>query len=163
LERIRLITISSRRPNDSSYLLQTNLGTVITDAKVYAFTEGGPYTGSHSSTDFSGTAYFDSDDFSSGNYRFRVDYRGYRFWSDLLPFSGPFSHTHIIPHSEIRFSATQTYLGEATTLAGLKTYLFSAQGAYLGISKTTDSSGQSIFVLPDMNYKIRLGRLGQFS
>ena len=45
-------------------------------------------------------------------------------------------------------------------LAGLKVYLFSPSGSYLGQHRITDSNGQVAFSLPDQSYRVRVDYLG---
>jgi hypothetical protein len=45
-------------------------------------------------------------------------------------------------------------------LAGVKVYLFSPSGSYLGQHQLTDSDGQVVFSLPDQNYRVRVDYLG---
>jgi hypothetical protein len=45
-------------------------------------------------------------------------------------------------------------------LTGLKAYLFSPSGSYLGQHQLTDGNGQVAFSLPDQDYRVRVDYLG---
>ena len=45
-------------------------------------------------------------------------------------------------------------------VSGIRVYLFTPSGAYLGRHQTTDSDGQVTFSLPDQSYRVRVDYLG---
>ena len=45
-------------------------------------------------------------------------------------------------------------------LPGLKVYLFSPAGSYLGHYQTSDSDGQAVFNLPEESFKVRVDYIG---
>jgi hypothetical protein len=40
-------------------------------------------------------------------------------------------------------------------IQGVKVYLFTASGSYVGVSGTTDANGEVRFTLPERQYKVR--------
>ncbi|MGW8186218.1 MAG: chitobiase/beta-hexosaminidase C-terminal domain-containing protein, partial [Desulfobacterales bacterium] len=147
-------TIDSRR-------LVVNVGTdkgrVLSGVKVYAFSTAGTYTGKSGTTDADGTALFNSDDFPGGDYKFRIDYLGNRFWS--APFSLPEDLQTDVVISEESAEVTVRFAGAEAE--GVKVYLFTAGGGYLGTYKNTDQHGKVSFILPTgMAFSFRTDILG---
>ena len=147
-------------PVSLEYTIEKNISvTVITDAdlamaglRVYAFTETGSYTGKSGTTDEQGLAVFNPADFSQGNYKFRIDYLGHQFWTDLLILPGQFGVTRIIEMESIQF----TVVAEAADTADVRVYLFTETGSYLNVSSTADENGVVYFDLPaGVNYMFR--------
>jgi len=56
-------------------------GEDVFDAPVYLFTESGSYLGRYERTDYYGHAEFL---IPSRSYKFRVDYKGTQYWSDVV-------------------------------------------------------------------------------
>ncbi|RJQ79496.1 MAG: hypothetical protein C4519_10935 [Desulfobacteraceae bacterium] len=112
--------------------------------RVYAFTSAGGYTGRHSTTDGEGQVHFDPDLFADGDYKFRVDYLGGQYWSSTIALPGTRSIQVVIPEESVVVTI-DTAAGPAS---GVRVYLFSQSGAYLGLYLTTDANGQVIFNLP---------------
>ena len=137
--------------------METSRGVKLTGLKVYAFTESGSYTGKNATTDGNGIALFDLEDFEDNTHQFRVDYLGQQFWSGLVDLPGTSSVTVVIEEEAVFVVVTDG----AFPMEGIKVYLFSAAGAYLGRYKNTDSNGEVLFYLPlDMNVKFRADYLG---
>jgi RHS repeat-associated protein len=129
----------------------------VSGLRVYAFTESGSYTGKNATTDEYGTALFSKEDFEPGVYQFRVDYLGQQFWSGLVDLHEEYSVTVVIEEEAVVVVVTDG----VAPMEGIKVYLFSAAGAYLGRYKNTDSNGEVSFHLPlDMDVKFRADYLG---
>jgi hypothetical protein len=144
-------------PTEIIVKVSTSLGRELSGLRVYAFTVLGNYTGKKAVTDESGTALFDPADFADGSYAFRVDYLGYRFWSDSILLPGTYRADVVIREE----TAEITVNTGAGSLQGVKVYLFSAGGAYLGLNQKTDETGQVAFQLPTgVSYKFRADILG---
>ncbi|MCG2774401.1 MAG: hypothetical protein L6406_01870 [Desulfobacterales bacterium] len=125
--------------------------------KVYAFTESGSYTGKYATTDGSGTALFDLENFADGTYKFRVDYLGSQFWSLVITIPGASTVEVVIEEETVEVTVT-TGSGPAE---GVRVYLFSESGYYLGIYEVTDAAGMVYFDLPvGKNFKFRADILG---
>ena len=124
--------------------VSTRLGSELSGLKVYAFAENGAYTGRMAVTDESGTALFETAEFADGEYTFRIDYLGSHFWSDSIQLPGTYE-TDVVIEDEFAEITVNTGAGPS---AGVKVYLFSASGAYLGRNQKTDENGQVSFLLP---------------
>jgi RHS repeat-associated protein len=123
----------------------------------YAFNGAGSYLGMSGATDSNGHVTFD---FADGTYKFRVDYLGYQFWSEVYSVPTSLSGTLTIPHQNVAISVVGVDQG-SNPMAGVQVYLFTETGAYMGQSRVTDSNGQVFFSLPDQAYKVRADYLGQ--
>lgn len=136
--------------------VSTDEGMPIAGVKVYGFTESGAYTGKNAVTDDAGIALFARSDFAPGNYKFRVDYMANQFWSSLVPVSA--AAVEVIIETE----ATEVTVTTAAGIAeGVRVYLFSEGGSYLGIYKVTDENGTVVFDLPaGRMFKFRADILG---
>ena len=144
-------------PHDLTCKVQTDSGDSLRDLRVYVFTEGGSYTGKYSTTDEDGKAVFDPEDLSDGSYKFRVDYLGQHFWSEAFSLPGTCSVDVTIEQSPTEVSV-QTASGPAE---GVKVYLFSEAGSYLGRYLVTDNTGTVSFDLPvGCSFKFRADMLG---
>ena len=121
--------------------------------KVYLFSEAGAYMGVNATTDTDGRVVFDLPDPS---YKVRADIMGLHYWSE--PFSWE-DRTVEIPMADAQVTVT----GAGAPLEGVKVYLFSEAGAYLGMNQTTDASGETVFRVPAAAYKFRADyQSGQF-
>ncbi|MDY7034990.1 MAG: DUF6531 domain-containing protein, partial [Thermodesulfobacteriota bacterium] len=135
----------------------SNISGPLSGLRVYAFTEAGSYTGFNATTDGTGIAFFESDDFDAGNYKFRIDYLGNQFWSDLAVIPGDPSISVVIEEEAVIVSVTD---GSAP-MEGIPVYLFSGAGAYLGRYENTDTNGEVSFDLPlGIDVKFRADYLG---
>ncbi len=127
-------------------------GTVLSGLKVYAFTEAGSYTSKNKTTDANGAAVFDMTEFANGRYKFRLDYLGQQFWSNVVVIPNEKAVTLVIQEAPV----TITVGSDSGSLAGIPVYLFSAGDAYLGRSLTTAADGKVVFKLPvTKNFKFR--------
>lgn len=130
----------------------------LTGVKCYAFTESGTYINLSGTTNSSGQV---SYDLSNGNYRFRVDYLGYQFWSDVVTVPTTMIITRTIAHQNVNVTVQGSLAGNVELKTGVPVYLFSPSGTYLSMKATTDSSGLATFSLPQQAYKVRADYLGQ--
>jgi hypothetical protein len=124
--------------------------------KVYVYSSGDSYLGISGTTDASGNVSFALSD---GSYKFRVDYLGYQFWSPVYSVPQVLSDTLTIPHQEVAVTVDGFYLTHEP-IQGVKVYLYTSGGSYLGTSLTTDAAGQVHFTLPEREYKVRVDYLG---
>jgi len=124
------------------------------------FTSGGTYLGITAQTDDQGEVAFDLSD---GDYRFRADYLGYQFWTDVVTLPTTLSDILTIPHQDVTVTVNEVYGAESDPLEGVNVYLFTATGSYMSRYLVTNSLGQVTFNLPQENYKVRADYLsGQF-
>jgi hypothetical protein len=135
----------------------TDKDRLLAGLRVYAFTDAGSYTGIYTIADGEGRAYFDPAQFADGSYRFRLDYLGSQFWSQPVGLPDTRSISVVIPEDPV----TVTVATAAGAAAGVRVYLFSETGAYLGLYATTDADGQAVFDLPvGMTYSFRADLYG---
>ncbi|MFH1980587.1 MAG: putative Ig domain-containing protein [Pseudomonadota bacterium] len=147
--------LSTLEPAQIAVNVTTDKGRALSGVRIYAFTEAGAYTGKNAVTDETGAAVFLVEDFAEGRYRFRADYLGGQFWSadTLLPVA-----TVSLVIAEETVTVDVSGAGDG---AGVRIYLFSEAGAYLGINVLTDANGQVTFDLPtDRTFKFRADVMG---
>ena len=129
----------------------------LSNVRTYAFAESGSYMGLNAVTDASGTAVYDSGDFTDGNYKFRTDYLGSQFWSPIISMPGTSYVKTVIEEETVEVLVT-TASGPAE---GIRVYLFSGSDAYLGQNETTGATGKVQFDLPvGEDFKFRADMLG---
>lgn len=139
------------------FVLTVDDGTaLLANTKVYVFSSGGSYLGIWGTTDQNGQISFDLSD---GSYKFRVDHLGYQFWTPIYDLPQTLSGGFTIQHQQVVNTVEGMYLS-AEPLEGLKVYLYTSAGSYLGQYKVTDTNGQVSFSLPDREYKVRVDYLG---
>jgi RHS repeat-associated protein len=155
------ITVHPEDPND--LVIHTGGGTVtltvdkgegtpIASVPAYLFSSPGSYLGRYENTDAQGQAGFV---LSAGTYKFRVDYRGYQFWSGEIAVTTGGELSLPIPHGDVAITVQGDYGGDIEPRESLPVYLFTSGGQYLGESKTTDAQGRILFNLPERAYKAR--------
>jgi len=134
--------------------VKTDADAPLIDIKCHVFNENDVYLGLAASTGETGDATFDLAD---GVYRFRVNYLGHQFWSDTVEIPGSTSHEVVIPETQVRVQA----ISAQALVPGVRVYLFSSSGAYLGRYETTDENGEVLFNLPTgITYRFRADILG---
>lgn len=149
--------VDTAAPTELLVQVDTSQGRNLTGVRVYAFTEAGAYTGKNATTDSAGTAHFVPAEFVDGSYKFRVDYLGYQFWSNAVLVPG----TALVPVLIAEEGASILVTQGGTPEAGVRVYLFTAGGAYMGLYATTDADGFVAFDLPvGLDYQVRADVLG---
>jgi hypothetical protein len=118
--------------------------------KVYLFSPTDSYLGKSILTDAEGKTIFD---LPQKDYKVRADYLGQQFWSESFIW-------HPTPVNIPMADAEVTVTGAGLPRRDVKVYLFSASGAYLGISDTTDVDGKVRWRLPAGTYKFRVDYQG---
>lgn len=118
--------------------------TALAGMHVYAFTAAGSYTGLGAVTNENGSALFDPAGFASGDYKFRVDYLGRQFWSEILAIPENALIEVVIAHTKVNLQVTSA----GAPAPGARVYLFSESGNYLGVFQETDADGEVSFSLP---------------
>ena len=135
----------------------TSSGQILEGVKVYAFDEDNSYTNLNQVTDDQGRAYFDRENFGRKPYSFRVDYLSAQFWSDSIVVQSHNNISVVIEEENVEM----TVILADTFREGIKVYLFSESGSYLGLYAITDSEGKVYFNLPEgENYTFRADLLG---
>lgn len=137
--------------------IKTDQDRKLSGLQVYAYTSSGTYINKNYITDQEGIAHFLPDDFVGGNYKFRVDYLGYHYWSDAINIPAVVDVTMIIAEAAVNVNIAASNGG----IEGVKVYLFNEAGSYLGIYGVTDASGNVSFNLPVAGrYKLRADIMG---
>ena len=88
-----------------------------------------------------------SFDLSGGDYKFRADYLGYQFWSDISTIPTTLSDTLTIPHQDVTVTVNEVYAYDVTPLENIKVYLFTASGSYMSQYQVTNAQGKVTFNL----------------
>jgi len=109
---------------------------------VYAFDENGVYLNYSRVTDANSIAESSLD---AGTYKFRYDFNGRQFFSDLVSVSGSgtASAINLPPDTNVTLSQAGTPLGAGKTI-----YAFSHSDVYQNYSRVTDASSVATFTLP---------------
>jgi len=111
----------------------------------YVFNETGTYLNLNGVTSSEGQVTFNLAD---GSYKFRVDYLGYQFWSQVYTVPDSLSASLTIPHQDVTITVEGDHQG-TEPIVGVPVYLFTAAGTYMNQNLTTDANGQSVFSLPE--------------
>lgn len=137
--------------------LQKEPGVPMPGVKVYVFSSTDSYLGLNQTTDESGNVSFD---LSEGAYKFRADYLGYQFWTDVQDVPAVSAFDFEIPHRDTTFTVNSLFQAEEP-IQGVNIYLFKEAGSYTGVNAMTDASGQVTFSLPEQPYKVRADYLSK--
>ena len=124
----------------------------------YLFNSADSYIGVYGPTSSEGQISFD---LANGDFKFRVDYLGYPFWTPNFTVPDVLDFAFDIPHQTCRIQVTGQLANDSVPLVGVPVYLFTTAGAYLGRNPPTDAEGRVAFDLPDQPYKVRIDYLGQ--
>ena len=129
----------------------------VAGSKVYLFSSGGSYLGINSATDENGTVFFQLP--AGIPFKFRADILGSQYWSDIATIETGGTSRIELGAGGGHFQVTLRD-DAAMPLAGIRCYLFSAAGGYLGLNQATDSEGRVAFDVPEAIYKVRADYLG---
>ena len=152
-DRLNVITISTGGGSFAVSVLKGD-ATPLPGIKCYVFSADDAYLGIYGATDGNGQVFFDLAD---GDFQYRLDYLGTRFWSDEVSVPQVWSTHMAIAHETAEITVTTG----AGAVEGVKVYLFSAIGTYLGRYKETDTAGIVSFELPvGSDYQFRADILG---
>ncbi len=127
------------------------------NVKCYLFNETGTYLGLNGMSGENGDVVFNLAD---GRYKFRVDYKGYQYWSDMFEVSDVLFGSLLIPHSQVEISVQSEFQDAFEPVPNIPVYLFKPSGAYMGVREFTDENGQVVFYLPEQEYTFRADYLG---
>jgi len=141
----RLAAVAATEASEVEVQVSTDAGRNLAGIRVYAFTDTGAYTGKYATTEDDGKATFALGEFADGDYKFRADYLGDRFWSPVIAVPGSLATAVTIAEETTTVQVTQG----GTSKERVKVYLFNETGAYLGLYQTTDTNGEVSFVLPE--------------
>jgi hypothetical protein len=144
------VTIEHRSANISVNAVFNGDLTPIEGVKIYLFTPGGAYLSQSQTTVADGQVTFL---LPTKDYKVRADYLDGQYWSPV--FNGTDSMVNV-PMAE----GAVTVGHNGSVLSSVPVYVFSATGAYLGISGSTNSLGKVTFRLPSGSYKARANYQG---
>ena len=91
----------------------------------YVFNGAGSYLGMSGTSNAGGTVSFNLSD---GVYKFRADYQGYQFWSEIYSVPTSLSGTFTIPHQDVVIRVEGLDQGAPEPMQGLNAYLFTSSG-----------------------------------
>jgi YD repeat-containing protein len=117
---------------------------------VYLFTAAGSYLNQNLQTDANGKVSFDLPEQS---YKVRADYLDQQYWSGEFVWQDTVVS---IPMADAEITVT----GGGLPQEGVKVYVFSASGSYLGLNQFTDVDSKVSFHLPATTYKFRVDYQG---
>ena len=129
----------------------------LTGVKCYVFDENGAYLNMSDVTSSEGLVSFE---LAQGAYKFRVDYQGYQYWTDIYNVPSTLLDTFIIEHQDVLVTIEGIYQAIFEPIEGIKVYLFNPVGSYQNKYLTTDENGGVNFNLPSKGYKVRADYLG---
>ena len=127
----------------------------LSNVKVYTFNASGTYLGIYEVTNADGKASFR---LPAATYKFRGDHQGSQYWATetIQP-----DQVNAIQLGTGGGSFELTVEKEAgVPMTGIKVYVFSPAGSYLGIYDQTDEQGKATFDLSDGAYMFRADYLG---
>ena len=143
-------------PMADAEITVTGAGAPLENVPVYVFTGAGAYLSITDTTDINGNVTFR---LPAGSYKFRADYQGSRYWTDIQTLTP--DQVNLIEISTGGGTFTLTVLKASDDpLTGINCYVFSEGGSYLGMSAVTDANGQVYFGLADGTYEFRVDYLG---
>ncbi len=124
-------------------------GSSVADVPVYAFNEGGDYTGIKTRTGNDGTAVME---LPNGKYQFRADYDGADYWSEVVTSPDANSTAIYVGGTDVTVRVTDT---NGNLLSNKMVYVYNGDGEYLGKGSSTDQNGSVTFELNDGSYRFR--------
>lgn len=123
----------------------------------YVYDVDNSYTGVNGATDSKGRVRFD---LREGQYKIRVDYLGYQFWSEVYDLSTTMDDVLTIPHKDIQITVNGVF-DTPQPLEGLDVRIFTAADQDVFLNAATGADGTAIFSLPDKPYMARVNYLGK--
>ncbi|OGR33167.1 MAG: hypothetical protein A3J80_00485, partial [Desulfobacula sp. RIFOXYB2_FULL_45_6] len=124
----RLNRVADVPSQDFELHLKTGAGILPPGVKVYVFTASGAYTGLAATTDETGSASFKQEELPAGDFKFRIDYLGYSFWSDTLNKDSTPALDFVVPHQDLTITVKGDYNNDLNDKKGIKVYLFTPSG-----------------------------------
>lgn len=122
----------------------------IEKVRIYAFNSQGRYLGKYGNSDAQGELTFEEMD--EGSYKFRADYQGKQFWSEVINWQGEW--LAVIETGQRPFTVQVVDFAQ-DGINNVRVYTFTANGRYIGVYGNSDSNGELIFNLSDGVYKFR--------
>ncbi len=151
------VTVSTGGGN-LTFTMEKSPGNPMAGISCYLFSDDGVYLGQSAATGGDGTADFHLAD---GGYQIRVDYLGYRYWTDAFSVPATDAVGMTIAHEDVVITVAGNDDGDMEARDSVPVYLFTPDGAYLGMSAVTDAAGQASFNLPAQAYTVRADYMGR--
>ncbi|MGD9158479.1 MAG: chitobiase/beta-hexosaminidase C-terminal domain-containing protein, partial [Desulfobacteraceae bacterium] len=129
----------------------------LTGVRCYVFSESGSYLNLNDVTSSEGQVSFE---LAQGTYKFRVDYLGYQYWTEVYTVPSTLLDTFTIGHQDVTVTVQGLFDTVATPVQGTRVYLYNSTGSYQNKYLTTDENGNVTFNLPERGYKVRADYLG---
>ena len=146
---------------DFTLFVEQQPGTALPGVTCFLFSPDNAYLGDQKATNSDGEAPFKLPD---GSYKVRIDHLGHEYWTKEFSIPTMTALTKLIDHQNITVTV-QTQDDSRTPavapLAGVETFLFTANDVHQGISDQTDSDGYVPYTLPPGDYKIRVDYLNE--
>jgi len=117
--------------------------------RVYAYDNAGTYTGQSEVTDAQGRALFS---LPTGTYKFKSYYSGSWHWSPLV--TTPATTSIDIVSDTVSDTVVKVTV-DGSPLRSYRVYAYNPQGAYVGKSEVTNTSGEAVFALSGGQYKFK--------
>ncbi len=143
-------------PMADAEIIVSGCGQPLSDVNVYVFNENNSYLSISGTTDNDGMITFRLPE---GNYKFRANYQGSQYWSDIESLIANQVNPITISTGGGSFELT-VLKGDSEPLSGVNCYVFSESGSYLGMTGITNNDGFVSFDLSNGSYKIRIDCLG---
>lgn len=141
-------------------ILQITLSTrneILSDNRIYLFSQTGKYLGLYKETDENGVVEFTLP--VGLDVQFRADVLGHKIWSDAVTLTG--DGTNYLDFDtgggSIRINLKKD---DDTPICDTKIYLFTSNDAYTGLSARSDANGSAYFEVPEAQFKFRADYLG---
>ena len=135
----------------------TQAGATAAGVKVYLFNDSGTYLGQYRITDGEGLTFFVLPE--GQGYTFRADLLGSRYFSDVVTVA-PGQSAPVAVDAGGGLLTFTLKENDGVVMAGVRTYLFSDAGSYLGKSITTNAHGVAEYPVSSGRYTIRTDYLG---
>jgi hypothetical protein len=144
-------------PMADAKITVTGAGQPLSNVPVYAYTAARSYLNLTQATDVQGQVIFRLP--AGSAYDFRADYQGSQYWADDVALTADQVNPVAISVGGGAFQLT-VFKNPGVPLSGVRCYVFSQAGAYLGLNGTADAQGRVLFNLADGSYKFRVDYLG---
>jgi len=93
------------------------------------------------------------------SFKFRADIRGGQYWTDATTITSGNTNSIELAAGGGRLQVT-VQEEPLSPMAGVRCYLFSPAGSYLGLNQVSDSTGIVMFDVPEGVYRVRCDYLG---
>jgi hypothetical protein len=138
--------------------LATDSGEPLSNASTSLYSAAGVNLGESASTDKNGEVSYELAD---GEYRIRIDYLGYEYWTEVISVPELTALDHVIAHQDVLVTANLVYQNDLEPLKNAQVSLFTPEGEDLKAREKIDQDYNASFSLPERAYQARLTYLDQ--